>query len=262
MNNAGIHISNLKLERFALGELPAKEKEAITHLMKKDATLAARFESILRSNKEILSLYPPEGMALKIQWKYNRETNGAKKQKKSFIPGILSFAGVLSLFIFIFIMAFSETLFHMVRNDNRIKGASSIKIYRKTEDGAELLKSGTIARKGDRFQIKYFAAGQKYGLIFSMDGNGYITLHFPDSAHGSFLLEQEGEVALYESFKLDNAPGFERFFFVTSKKEFNITEALNAGKRLAKNPEKAKTGKLVLPENLKQQSFILLKERY
>lgn len=260
MKNAGIHISDLKLERYALGELPGLEKEEIESLMKKDAALAARFESIQKSNKEILSLYAPEGMALKIQWKYNSDTAVSKKKKKFSALPFLSFAGgILSLFVLIFAMVSYLSWFN---GPDRPKGVSEIKIYRKTKEGAELLSSGVTAKRGDRFQIKYFAADQKYGIIFSIDGSGYITLHFPGSEHGSLLLDQGGEVALFESFKLDNAPGFERFFFVTSKKEFNIDQALNAGYRLAEDPEKAKTGKLVLPKRLNQDSFILLKEGY
>lgn len=266
MNSAAIHISDLKLERYVLDELPGDEKEELDSLIKKDSILAARYESILKSNKEIISLYPPESMALMIQWKYNRGDTTSKQIKKPFPFRFLSFAGAfLSIFILVFVMVFSlHPSFNVFKDDEteRPKGVSSIRIYRKTVEGAELLSSGVTVSSSDSFQIKYFAADQKYGLIFSIDGNGHITLHSPGTIDESLLLNQGGEVALLESFKLDNAPAFERFFFVTSKKQFEIEEALDAGYLLAGDTEKAKTGELDLPDKFNQESFILLKEGY
>ena len=264
MKNTSVHISYLKLEKYVLGELPEEEKKEIDDLIKIDTEIAARYESILKSNQEILSLYPSEGMALKIQWKYSQEAPINKKRKRAFPIRTLSFAGAfLTLFILTFILIPAEKLpFYSSHQDEivRPKGDIAIKIYRKTNQGAELLSSGTSVQKDDRCQIKYFAGDQKFGIIFSIDGNGYITLHYPLSKDESLLLDQGGEMALIESFRLDDAPDFERFFFVTSKETFSIYEALEAGYQLAEDPEKAKIENLELPEKFKQKSFILIKE--
>jgi hypothetical protein len=135
-----------------------------------------------------------------------------------------------------------------------------MKIYRKTTSGAELLSSGASVKSGSVFQIKYFAGEYKYGTIFSIDGNGYLTLHFPGSRSGEPVLNQGGEIALSESFELDDAPGFERFFFITSKEPFALFDVLGPGYEFAENTAQAKTRNLPLPDQFEQQSFLLLKE--
>ncbi|MBN2441471.1 MAG: DUF4384 domain-containing protein [Spirochaetales bacterium] len=264
MKNTQSHISDLKLERYILGELTGEEKNEINILIKSDAALAARYQAILSSNNEILTLYPPEGLGLNIQWKYNREVEQNRKRKRMFTMRSLSFAGAfLSIFILLFVLIPSEKFPFPILQQNEIvrpKGEMSIKIFRKTQDGAELLSSGTTVKSNSSFQIKYFAANQKYGIIFSIDGSGYVTLHFPTSRNGSLLLDNGKEVALPESFRLDEAPGFERFFFVASKESFELNDVLEAGYQLAENPGKAKTHDLDLSKGFNQESFILLKE--
>lgn len=257
-------ISDLKLEKYVLGELPETEQKALDNMMKSDTSLAARYKSILASNTDIFSNYPPEGVTLQIQWKYNREKARDKKKKKVFAIRSFSLAGAfLSLFILFFMFIPPGRLpFYSSRENEvvRVKGEAAMKIYRKTTRGAQLLSSGTSVKSGSVYQIKYFAAEYKYGTIFSIDGNGYLTLHFPGSRSGALLLDQGSEEALSESFQLDNAPGFERFFFVTSMEPFNLFDVLEQGYELAENPVLAKTKLLQLPEYFKQQTFILLKE--
>lgn len=257
-------ISDLKLEKYVLGELPETEQRAMDNIMKSDRSLAARYESILASNTDILSNYPPEGVNLQIQWKYNREKARDNKKKKVFAIRLFSFAGAfLSLIFLLFTFIPREGLPFYSSPDNevvRAKGEAAMKIYRKTTRGAQLLSSGTSVKSGSVYQIKYFAAEYKYGTIFSIDGNSYLTPHFPGSRSGALVLDQGSEVALSESFQLDDAPGFERFFFITSKEPFDLFDVLEKGYELAENPVLAKTELLQLPEYFKQQTFILLKE--
>ena len=44
------------------------------------------------------------------------------------------------------------------------------------------LKNEAIATEGDCIQITYIAAGAKYGSIISIDGNGYLSQHYPEYA--------------------------------------------------------------------------------
>ena len=52
-------------------------------------------------------------------------------------------------------------------------------MYRKTDNGAEELAAGQAARQKDVLQLSYIAADARYGVIFSVDGRGTLTLHLP-----------------------------------------------------------------------------------
>ena len=80
------------------------------------------------------------------------------------------------------------------------------------------------AREGDEIQLRYAVAEKCYGLLFSMDGNGTITMHMGEG-NKAIGLEPGKMTTLPFAYKLDNAPKFEKFFFLTSKNEFE----LNAG---------------------------------
>ncbi len=106
----------------------------------------------------------------------------------------------------------------------RVKGGPALHVYRKTADGAELLSSGEAARENDVLQLRYSAGGDAWGAILSVDGNGTVTQHFPDSGNASGKLETGGEIDLAFSYRLDDAPKFERFIFVTGTREFSLAD--------------------------------------
>jgi hypothetical protein len=94
---------------------------------------------------------------------------------------------------------------------------TQIIIYRKTKDEVHLIRSGDAARKGDLLQIAYVSAGQPFGVIFSLDGSGAVTLHYPAEDLSSTKLQPNEQILLKTSYELDDAPAYERFFFVTAQ---------------------------------------------
>ena len=98
-----------------------------------------------------------------------------------------------------------------------------IKLYRQKGREIQALNDGDFARSGDVIQITYNAGADEYGVIFSVDGNGNITRHFPENSWQAAQLEQRpDETPLDFSYELDNAPDFECFILVTSKKQFSL----------------------------------------
>jgi hypothetical protein len=75
-------------------------------------------------------------------------------------------------------------------------------------------------RAGDLLQLAYVAAGQRFGVVASVDGRGAVTLHLPEAAGPAAVLDERGETALPHAFELDDTPGVERFVFVTSGAPF------------------------------------------
>lgn len=109
--------------------------------------------------------------------------------------------------------------------NSRQNQKSEIRLYKKTDDGVQLLANGDSVKKGDVIQITYAPGKNNYGVIFSVDGNGNITRHFPEKSWKSERLSHEKpEIPLNFSYELDNAPNFECFVMVSSEKEFNLND--------------------------------------
>jgi len=121
------------------------------------------------------------------------------------------------------------------------------------------LSDGDQARAGDLLQLAYVATEESYGMIFSIDGRGVITLHFPEDKGESTQLELNKQFSLPNAIELDDAPGFERFFFLTSGSPIDVHAVFNAVKDAARDPEQVRQTGLDLPESLKQYSILILK---
>jgi hypothetical protein len=103
-----------------------------------------------------------------------------------------------------------------------------LRIYRKTGSGSELLSAHASVHRGDTLQIRYVAAGKRFGVIVSIDARGLVTFHLPESAGSAMALDRDGERALPHAYELDDSPGFERFLFVTSDDPFTTAEIAQA----------------------------------
>ncbi len=99
----------------------------------------------------------------------------------------------------------------------RLKGIESeLFLYRSGEEGSvETLSDESTAREGDRLQITYRAVETSHGVIFSVDGRGLVTLHYPETPYESTELVVDGEVVLPYAYVLDDAPAFEQFYMAT-----------------------------------------------
>jgi hypothetical protein len=116
-------------------------------------------------------------------------------------------------------VAFAET-----QSDTRIKGLDArMEVWKKTEAGIVQLQDLDEVREGDEIQLRYAVPEKCFGLLFSMDGNGALTLHMGDGVKAIELTPGKMN-SLPFAYKLDDAPYFEKFFFVTSPKEFAVEE--------------------------------------
>ena len=248
-------VPDILIEQLLLGELP----EAKARQLRDDPLVRARVEELKASDRQILERYPPEVMGKRIGWRLEKAAPArpARRPLARLVPA----AGIAALLI-----AAGVVLATVVprRDDTevtRLKGGRPhLVIYRKTDAGAEALAAGSGIRAGDVLQIGYVAAARKYGVIFSIDGRGVLTLHFPASPAAPSLLSDGGETRLDYAYQLDDAPGFERFFLVTADRAPAIDEVLAAGRRLASDPRQARQANLALPAGLEQWSVLLAKK--
>ena len=94
-------------------------------------------------------------------------------------------------------------------------------------------------------------------MIFSVDGRGSVTLHFPSGDRADTTLER-GVHALEYGYELDDAPRFEKFLFVTSTQPLDVASLLEQAERKAKaNPSHELT--LELSSEQDQATFVVRK---
>ena len=142
----------------------------------------------------------------------------------------------------------------------RVKGlAPGLVIHRKRGDTIERLPAHAMARTGDLVQISYVAAGNRHGVILSMDDRGLVTLHHPVDVDASTALRIRGEQPLPHAYLLDDASGFERFVFVTSGDvPLDVATVMDAARSTA-HAAGAEQQPLDLPSGWHQTSVTLSK---
>jgi len=242
-------IPDWKLERFLTGDLPEEEMREIRELEVTDEMLARRIEMLREDNKAILNKLPFEAIADRIaEVKDIADAAEAKKVASSF--RFLKFASAAVLVLAVALVALmtqretvvtggnvaggdvaqardaqnTQVALAETPSDTRIKGLDArMEVWKKTEAGIVQLQDLDEVREGDEIQLRYAVPEKCYGLLFSMDGNGALTLHMSDGAKAVELAPGKMN-SLPFAYKLDDAPYFEKFFFVTSPKEFTVEE--------------------------------------
>ncbi len=203
-------MSDLKLERMLLGEIPPEETDQV------------RLDALRRENQEILEAHPPAQVVAEIE----RRRRRAEKRRGLRIAAP-ALAAAMAAALIVLALPPQET--------ERPKGAVPyLVIDRRAGDHADRLTSGATVESGDLLQISYVALGRPYGVIFSIDGRGVVTLHHPSSPKGPASLESpDHPVPLPTAYELDDAPSFERFFFVASPAALDVDRVLETARAFA-----------------------------
>ncbi len=104
-----------------------------------------------------------------------------------------------------------------------VKGDLALHVYRHGAAGDERLRDGARATRGDLLQLAYASKTGGYGVLLSIDGARKVTLHLPEADAGKAAQLRDGRVVQVPSaYQLDDAPDFERFFFVTAAEPFDV----------------------------------------
>ena len=244
-------LPDIVLERYRLNELPPAEHGRLSDRLRRDEALRLRLESLDQSDMEIRRDYQPELFIRRIQERLAEQPVRGLFPSWA-IPAVLV-AATLILVVVLPRIGPSEG------DSDRIKGlAPGLAVYRKTDTGSETLADGAIAHTGDVIRLGYRAAGKPYGVILSIDGRGGVTLHLPPNGEHAVALENGPTVLLDQAYELDDAPRWERFYFVTGETSFAVQPIMDAARRAAVNPQLQPA--LELPRDLEQSVFSLQKE--
>ncbi|MGL1902676.1 MAG: hypothetical protein OCC49_11105 [Fibrobacterales bacterium] len=224
-------VPHWKLERYVLGELPEVELRAITDRLEYDSALSERLAAVLESDVSIAEEYSPDWVLRQVKQKAGIESvtlsdgSSAEESQEAEVAvssggGITKLFSVLSMVILVSVVV---VYFNAGNDGLRTKGLGPyLELYKKHSDATVYIEDGGSATQGDLIQIHYISTDRKYGVIASVDGNGVVTIHLPIEGEDAASLILNTKTPLSFSYELDDAPRYERFYFITAKEAFNV----------------------------------------
>lgn len=255
-------IPDIVLEQYRLGELSRPAMAEVRKRLAEDTESRVRLAFLEESDREILGQYHPKLMARAISTRLESKGTNATRNPKS--PQVLKWSlGIAAAFLVLIL--FAPSVFTPWEGDQplpmeRLKGEEAhLNLYRKTPNGSDQLEDLAIVFEGDVLRIGYQARGRSYGVILSVDGRGKVTQHLPSHGSRSAPLSKDGEVLLDFALELDDAPRWERFFFVTSEKPFDLAAVVLAAGQVDTERPAESSQTLDLPSGLEQFTLSLVK---
>lgn len=252
-------VPDLILEQYRLRELPDEEADRVERLLSASPALRARLEALERSDDEIAREYPPGWLVERIR---ARVPAPARRSIGWRVP-----VGVAAAIVLL-ILAIPGTWIAPARDtgepgvrEDRIKGLRpALTIYRRTDAGSETLADGSVARAGDLLRLGYVGAGRSYGVILSVDGRGVVTLHLPPDGDRAAPLARGPATLLDRAYELDDAPGWERFYFITGETPFAVAPVVEAARKASAGGSRRAPAVLSIARELSQSTLFLQKE--
>ena len=213
-------ISDFKLERYLLGELPEVEMAALRKREAEDELFAARVKMMREEGERFLAENPFSALEDKLE-------NDQRSVERSLwlrVAAVLVVAfGIFSVVVLnrqtdivndASATSGMDVAMADVDNGTRIKGMTAgLEVWKKMGDSAVQMVNLGEAREGDEIQLRYRVPQKCFGMLFSMDGNGTVTMHMGE---GNRAVELEpGKMTTLP-------PKFEKFFLLTSGEMFEF----------------------------------------
>jgi hypothetical protein len=258
-----IETPDVILEWYRLDELPREEAHRVGRLVRESETLQRRLDALDQSDADVARQYPPAWIAARVRERLGRNGYAPDTRGTARPWGLAAAIGLAAIALVVALprLAPGPTGQTAIVDSDRIKGLKpSLAVYRRTDRGSETLADGDIARKGDLLRLGYTAAGHSHGVIVSLDGRGGVTLHLPPDGTRAAALGRDGTILLDRAYELDDAPGWERFYFVTGEAPFDVAPIMEAARRAAGGDLRAPPAALAIPRGLSQSAFSLQKE--
>lgn len=213
-------VSDWMLERYLLRELPPAQLQWLDGLVQGRTSVADRVAALRRDNAEILARYPPRAVAATVALR-------RRAVPRTWQLGAVGLA-----------VAAAVVLLALPQDDGtRTKGLGAhLGIHRRTDRGSERLVDGALVEVGDRLQVVFSKGDADHAAVFSLDGAGTVTRHWP--THDDTRVTAT-TVALGTAFELDDAPAFERFVLVSAEVPIDLRLVEHDLRRVAEGPDPA-----------------------
>jgi hypothetical protein len=253
------------VERAALDEVPAESRDRIDRADPDE--LAERIAALREANAKELSGYPAGPAVRTIESRaatVARRRSERRRNRRLTALGIVASAAAVLLVTRVVIdrPADEGDVVASTKHEEitRAKGMPRLLAFRQAGERVEKLERDSLVRAGDVIQLRYNAGGHGYGVIASLDGAGVVTLHFPisEDAPPQATAVARDTTSLPHAYALDDAPRFERFFFITANEPIDVQQSLAALHSLARRADSADAS-LDLPAGFRQWSLRLRK---
>lgn len=120
------------------------------------------------------------------------------------------------------------------------------------------LFSGDEVRAGDRIQLSINKAKGMSFVVFSIDGHGVSSLHYPVNSPSKIL--DIDFFSLPTSYRLDDAPDFEKFYLVSSSRLLNKDDIMAKAEKAQKTSDFQRGFRNLMPSHASIQLLILKKD--
>jgi hypothetical protein len=259
--NADTGVPDILLERYRLNELPNDEADRLAALLAHDSRLRERLAALEASDEEMSRGGLPDRVEAGARRKLARTAAPWRRAMYWAMPVVGAAALVAISVARSTAPSKGPAAPGSAEQTDRIKGLTpALALYRRTAEGSETLADGAVARQGDLIRIGYRPAGHSYGAIVSIDGAGNVTMHLPPAGARASALKHEPTVLLDQAYELDDAPGWERFYFVAGDAPFDVATVMQAARDAAAHRSGTPPAGLSLPRGLAQSYFTLQKE--
>jgi hypothetical protein len=253
------------VERAALDEVGPASRD---RLARADATdLASRIAAIREANAAELTAYPAAVAIRQLADRVRSESRRRANRRWRWIGMLSAATATLTIALFVLVPRDDGNSSSLVQpppipplEPTRVKGIAHLTALRQAGDHVERLDEDALVHGGDVLQLRYSPSGQRFGLIASIDGAGVVTLHYPaaeDASPAATALAPK-TTTLPSAYALDDAPRFERFFFITSADPIDVRHTLSDLRTFASRSD-SDTAALDLPESQHQWSLRLRK---
>lgn len=248
------------LERYRLSEVTDDQRLRVERALAADPSVGVRLAALERDTTAELEAHPPRVFAAAVR---ARAAAGARR-RGTWRPALVLVAPALLAAIGFGVWRAGAPVpapgTEAGPDSTRLKGLRpQLLLFRKVGAATEPLPAGARAREGDVVQLAYQAAGQRYGVIVSVDGRGVVTEHLPRNERRAAALRAGGVVPLASAYRLDDAPRFEAFYFVTANEPFATAGVAEAARQAAKASEPPPAA-LPLPQPFQQAHILLRKD--
>ena len=243
------------VERLHQGDLPPAEAAAVRARLLEENGLP-RLDALTRDDARFAEAHPAGPAAAEIRRRAAGRAATKTPPRRIFLLVVPLAAAAMAVVA----LRLPGRAIRGGDEDLRLKGSSPHLTIHRQRTGAdpEALARGARVRAGDVLQLSVVSAGRPFGVIVSVDGRGVVTRHAPGAGALAAKLPAQGAVPLDHSYRLDEAPAFERFFLVTGGSTFAVEPVLDAIRRLAAEG-RARTGAPALPPGLAWSDFVLEK---
>ena len=238
------NVSDLKMERYLVGELPESEMATLRRREAEDEIFAARVRKMREDGKRFLAENPFAALETKMNESgsagdrvplQGHNSDVYARSNTLWLKVAAALVVALGIFAAVFVNRDVTTVENVgtapgmnvamvegLDDGVRIKGMEAgLEVWKKTGDSAVQMENLAEAREGDEIQLRYRVPQKCYGMLFSMDGNGTVTMHVGEG-NRAVELSSGKMTSLPFAYKLDNAPKFEKFFLLTSGESFEI----------------------------------------